>query len=96
MFHEQRYACLRVAIQRNVDRIESRILEFELLNIHDEVSGAEMHVVRKSNFDWNGRKIGHDGMSIGIDEIQAQRMFALVAAKKGYAEGNGALGMNSG
>src|SRR5947209_18150429 len=96
MFDEERYARLGLAIEGNIDRVKAWIFKFELLDVDDEISRAEMHVVRKSDFDGNGREIGHDGMSIGIDEIQTQGMFALVTAKESDAEGDGALGMNGG
>ena len=35
-------------------------------------------------------------MSVGINKIEAQSVFALVTAEKSDAEGDGTLGMNSG
>lgn len=96
MFHEERNARLRLAIDRDVDGIKTGVFEFKLLNVDDEISRAEMHVIGKDDFDGNGREIGHDRMSIGIDKIQAESMFALIGAKKCDAEGNRALGVNSG
>ena len=95
MFDEQRNAGLRLPVERHIHREKSRHLELQLLDIDDEIPGPEVHIVRQRDFHWdlNGR---HDGVPVGIYEVEFQLPFALVAGEKRHAQRHGTLWMNGG
>src|SRR5437867_2175886 len=90
---QQGNAGVGVIIEAKVNRVKARIVKLELLNVDDEVAGAEMHVVRQDHVQRDGREVGHDRAAIGIDKVESQLVVALVAAEKGDPQSDGALGM---
>src|SRR5439155_23105948 len=93
VFYQQRNTALRLAVERQINRVEPGILELQLLNIHNEVASAEMRVAREHNLDGKIHA-RHNRAPIGIHKIQAQLVFALVLMAEGYAQGDGALRMH--
>src|SRR6185369_16877142 len=83
MFYQERNTRLRLIIDSKVDRIESRIVELQLLNVDDEIPRPEMHVFRQGYLDRDRREILHDGAPVRVDEIQVQIVFAFIAAEEG-------------
>jgi len=96
MFHQQGDAGLRLVVQHDVDGVQSWVLKLQLLNVDDKIASAEMHILREGDIDGDGWEIGHNGTAIGIDEVEAKVMLALITAEKGDTQSNGTLRMNRG
>ena len=94
MLHKQGDAGLGLAVQRDVNGIEARVFELELLEIHDEIARAEVHIFGQGNIDGNGWEIGHDRASIRVHEIEAQVALAFLAVEEGHAQSDRALWVN--
>src|SRR6516225_2222242 len=94
MLYQERDAGLRLVVQRQVYRVKAGIFELQLLDVDDEVARAEMQILRQHYFNRYRWEIGHDRTAIGVDKIQAEVVFAFVAAEKGHAQRNGTLRMN--
>ena len=92
---EQGNAGLGLVVEGEVDGVKARLIKLQLLDVDDEVAGAEVHVFGQGDFDWGRREVG-DGMAVGIDEVEFELVLAFVAAEEGEAQGDGALGMNGG
>src|SRR5690242_13710879 len=60
VFHHQRNARVRAAIERNVDRIKSRVVKLQLLYVDNEVARPEMHIIGQDYLDGQRGKIRHD------------------------------------
>ena len=96
MADEERDAGLRLAIEGDVNRVEARRFELHLLEIDNEVAGAEVHVVGERDLNRDGREVLHDGAAIGVDEVELEVVFPFVSAGEGDAQGDGALRMHRG
>jgi len=90
VFDQQWDARLGFAVEGDINGIKTRQIKFQLLEGHDEVAGAEMGIARQHHFR---RQIDprHDESAVGIHEIQANLVRALVLVAEGDAQGNGAL-----
>ena len=95
MPHEQRNVRLRMAVQQDIDRVESWIVELQLLDVHDEVARAEMHVIGQRHFHRDGWELRY-GAAIRVHEVERQGVLALVSARKGDAQRNRALRVDRG
>ena len=85
MFNEQGDARLWLVIQHDVDGVQPRVLELQLLDVDDKIARAEMHIFRQGDIDGDRWEIGHNGAAIGVDEVEAKIMLALIGAEKGDA-----------
>ena len=94
--HQQRDACLWLAVEGNVDRVQPRVLELHLLEVDDEIARAEVHVFRQRHLDGDRREVDHNRVSIRIDKVQLQLVFALVIARKCHPQCDRALRMHRG
>jgi len=94
-FDEQRDAGVGAAIKEDVEGKHAGLVEFQLLDVDDEIAGEKVRVVGKGDGDGEVHG-GHDGAAVGVDEIQGDLVVALVAGGEGKAQGHGALGMNGG
>ena len=95
MFDQKRDAGLGFAVERDIDGIQARQIEFQLLEGDDEIARAEMGIAGEHDF---GGEIDsrHDEAAIGIDEIQTQFVRAFVFVAEGHAKRDGALRMRGG
>jgi hypothetical protein len=94
-FDRKRNARLRFVVEPHVHGIQTRFREFQLLDVHDEIAGDEMHVVRQRHFN-RDFDAGHDGTSVGVDEVKLELARALVAGEKRDAQRDRALRMHGG
>jgi len=95
-FHEQRDAGLRFAVEPDIHGIQSGFGKFQLLDVDDEIAREKVHVLRQPDFHGHGREVRHDGMAVGIDEIEGELALAFVGGKKRDAQRDGALRMDGG
>ena len=85
MFHQQRDARLRLVINPDINRVQSGIVKFQLLNVHNEITRPKMHVFRKGHLHRDGREVPHDRTAVRINEVKLQTMFSFISAKKSHA-----------
>src|ERR1039458_8209999 len=57
MAHQQRNARLRPTVQGDVNRVKPRIIELQLLQVHNVIARAEMHVLGQRHFHRDGREL---------------------------------------
>ena len=93
---EEGDAAAGLAIKADIDGVEAGFLEFEALEMDDEVAGDEMDVFRQRDGDGHVLEAVGDGEAVGVDEIDAEAARAFIAGGEGHAEGDGALGMDGG
>jgi len=96
MFHQQGNAGLWLVVQHDVDRVQARVFELQLLNIDDEIACAEVHIFRQRDIDCDRWEVWHDRAAVSIDKIKAEIVLSLVAAEKGHAQRDGTLRMSGG
>lgn len=96
MTDQQRNARVHLAIKQDIHRIKSGVLELQLLNIHDIVPRAKVHVARQCDFEVDRRKIWRQRMAIRIHKVQLQFVRSFIGTGKGNAQGDRALWMGGG
>jgi hypothetical protein len=95
MFYQERNAGFMTAIDGDIDGVLARFLEFELLDINDEISDE------KVGFGGNGHTYGHvdtrhDETAIFIDKVHLNFMVSLLDPVEGHAKSDRTLRVNSG
>lgn len=81
------------AINREVEGVMASFLEFELLDIDDEIAREKIAIGRKP--DIGGQfDAGHDGTAVFIDEIHPNAVRAFFDATEDESKGDRALRMN--
>jgi len=93
--HHQRDAGFLIAIHGDIDGVNARLVEFQLLDADDEIEGGEMNITGQVH---PKRQVnaGHDEFSVCIDEADAHLVGARLAAGEGDAQGDGALEVDGG
>src|SRR6185436_15444005 len=76
MLHHQRNAGELAAIDRDIDRINARMLELQLLKIDDEIARAEMHLTGQNHFQRHWWKIRRNRTAVGVDKIELEVVLA--------------------
>src|SRR6266496_1240509 len=96
VFHEQGNAGLGLVIERNINRVQARFLESQLLKVKKEIACAEVNVVRQRQVHGDGREIGHDGAAVGVHKSQLEVVLPLIAVEERDAQGDRALRVHRG
>ena len=84
---------MRLISKPDIDRIQTCLLKFKLLDIDDKIPGQKMRVIGQIDGDrhFNRR---HDIMPVGIYEDQAQLAMPLIARQKSQTQSHRTLGMD--
>lgn len=95
MSDQQRNAGLNLIVEQNVHRVKPRLVEFQLLDVQNEIARGEMHFIRQGDFHRDVNAL-HDRLAVRIDEVDFQLALALVAGRERQAQRDGALRMDGG
>lgn len=93
MLHQERNAEFMAGIQCDIDGILTWLVEFQLLDVDDEISDEEIRIGRNDNIDRHV-DAGHDKTAILIHEVHFDLVLAFLDSAEGHAEDDGALRVN--
>ena len=93
--HHQGDAGYLTSVHGNVDGVNARLVELQLLDADNEIEGGEMNISGQVH---PKRKVnaGHDGFSIRINEADPHLVRAILAVGERDAQGDGALDVDRG
>lgn len=95
VFDEQRYVRLDMAVHGKINRVETRLVKLELLDVDRKIARPKMNVLGQGHLDGHLDR-GHDGVAIGVHEVQFHLPLAFVTGKKSQPQRDRALRMNGG
>ena len=94
-FHEEGDAHFVAIIDGDVDGVLAGLIEFELLDVDDEVADEEIGVARNDHIQGH-IDAWHDEAAVFVDEVHFHFVGSFLDAVKGNAERDGTLRMDRG